>query len=146
MKNANKTIYCPSVFLKSSPVFLFSSSHAGNLPTTTCLSFSSSFHPPTTVAASWHCSETLSTWPLQYRASQLSSPFSKSFSGCCKEISVWGRIMRIYLAISLLVQRMQTYRKVTNYNYSLQMPLAHSRLLPEVIWQILRQLCKPPST
>lgn len=41
---------------------------------------------------------------------------------------------------------MQTYRKVTNSKDSLQMTLVHSRLLPEVTWQILWQLYKPPST
>lgn len=50
------------------------------------------------------------------------------------------------MAISWFVQRTQTHGKVTNNNYSLQMPLAHPRLLPEVIWQILWQLCTPPST
>lgn len=34
----------------------------------------------------------------------------------------------------------------TNSKDSLQMTLAHSRLLPEVTGQILWQLCKPPST
>lgn len=69
-------------FSKSSPGFLSSSSHNGNLPTTTCLSFSSSFHPATNHC---HCLPAL-PWntihlTFAYRASQLASTSSKSFSG-----------------------------------------------------------------
>lgn len=134
MKNRNKTIYwAPSILFLKPSLLLFSSSQAPASP----FPLLSTHHCCCLLALLWN------TVHLAFAVQSIPAflSFLQILLRMLQEISDWERTMHLP-GNSLLVQRRQTYREVTNNNYSLQMPLAHSRLLPEVIWQILRQLCK----
>lgn len=131
-------------FSKSSPGFLFSSSHNGNLPTATCPSFSSSFHPATNRC---HCPPTLlrNTVHLAfaYRAIKLASPSSKSLSVLLQR-NRWLRddymdlLGNFFACTNKGCKHTKTWLTTTTPS-KCHLPF---RLLADVLFQILRQLYK----
>lgn len=119
MQNANKVMYCLPVFPQVKPRLLV-------LPTTICLSFSSSCHPATSRChCLWHSSETLSTWPLHREHPSLPLLPPNPSEDCCKETGDWGGLRAFtWQFLCLYKRRVQTYKNVTDYNCSPQMPLA----------------------
>lgn len=133
MKNVNKTIYCLLAFLKSSPVFLFSSSHTPASPFPL-----PSIHPPPLLPPG----TAVKHYPLGLcNTEHPSFPLLSLYpSQDAEKKSVARRGLYTFTWQFLCL-----YKKVTNNNYSLQMSLAHSTLLPEIIWKCFSASLQVPN-